>query len=107
MSGARSPISFAINSPSSTMRRSPSAPEFIEAMTLHGSVLAAESNSSDMLSSALASMYPAGHCKQVEPIPLSDDPVTFAGRAPQPSSPHVSNSCFQTRGRALRLEADP
>ena len=69
-------------------------PEFLKAMTLHGSVTAAESTSSDMLSSALASMYPLGICKQVEPIPLSEDPVTFSGQPLQTVKPSRLKQLF-------------
>ena len=47
-------------------------------MTLHGAVKTSQGNGTEMLSSALASLgaEPLA-CRQREPIPLSNQPVTF------------------------------
>lgn len=77
-------------------------PEFIKAMTLHGSVMSPQGNSADMLSSALATLYPTGICKQIEPIPLSDDPVTFAGQPLQSVKPSRLKELFAEQESSLQ-----
>ena len=57
-------------------------------MTLHGAVKTSQGNGTEMLSSALASLgaEPLA-CRQREPIPLSNQPVTFEGQPLQHVKP--------------------
>ena len=75
--------------------RTAAHPEFSKAMTLHGAVKTAQGNGTEMLSSALASLgaEPLA-CRQREPIPLSNSPVSFEGQPLQHVKPSELKALF-------------
>ena len=75
--------------------RTAAHPEFTKAMTLHGAVKTSQGNGTEMLSSALASLgaEPLA-CRQREPIPLSNQPVTFEGQPLQHVKPSELKALF-------------
>ena len=75
--------------------RTAAHPEFSKAMTLHGAVKTSQGNGSEMLSSALANLGadPLA-CKQREPIPLANQPVTYEGQPLQYIKPSEIKALF-------------
>lgn len=82
--------------------RTAAHPEFTKAMTLHGAVKTSQGNGSEMLSSALASLGATPlACRQREPIPLTNETVTFEGQPLQFVKPSEVKALFSAQEDSL------